>query len=721
MTNVPQKSLQQPLIAGDKQSSGQQPPGDRRNYLKYLQWPTNCICALFSPLREALAGSTVPWILYVFMSLCSYFLLVYAMEHEGKNNQLIADAVLIVLMLIGFIVQIVCLVRKGKTDFVEFGKLDHEHSTTYLLAGVYVFGTGTLLTILLRLLVYYHAHELIVNCQYDNIFETAVHNIFMAEKQNGTVSNSSTFKPVVLFGGFCYTDVIFDSTRLLFTLVQLLFIQTFRAATFGRSSFVRFTLFHTILTNACVWLHYIVEETHLFKNDVKIFSSLDRFVTKAFKMEEILTPFILEYSLIAAGILHSISSQMKKKGDDSEVSNGTQETIANEDRSRPSTSTITATIITNVTATTTATATPTATAASSMAATGSMDITNSHDSFQHIEITEAAGAMNQVTTATGATSTATTISSNGADIVTTTNNMQSTNEAHHTSVNEQTDSITATNTYVTGTTTSTANAITTVNTITAARMSTGDAIIEVRGAKREKSEKTKAAGSKPGLIWGAFCGLLLTVSSLLFDNEESKFNQRSHDFFLVYEGLLALLQVIIILWTLHKLQSHNKSVHKLRSEDTLLLIGYFGTFAFHWAALFSVIKVHHKGNAENRGAFAITTMHLIILVIAHILQTILVITSRRYTPKIGPEKCIKSTGKIRQCALFLLTTNLGFWALDSFVEMKDNANSSYPSGKDAFGGDWKTITAITYPFVVFFRFHSAEMLFEFWSRFNSKE
>ena len=61
----------------------------------------------------------------------------------------------------------------------------------------------------------------------------------------------------------------------------------------------------------------------------------------------------------------------------------------------------------------------------------------------------------------------------------------------------------------------------------------------------------------------------------------------------------------------------------------------------------------------------------------------------------------------------MLTANLGFRALDSFVEMKNDASSSYPRWERVLKDAWNDFTTITFPFAAFYRVHSAEMLYDF--------
>lgn len=591
--------MEKPLITANSLQE-QNCTGCRTRLSSLKGWITH----IWVLLGNALAHSMVFWVFYIIVSLCVFFLLLYVTEHEGKNYTLIQSYVLLAFVVVGVVVLLASLLKKSNKNFVQFGQLQNEHSNIYLMAGIYVFGTGTLMTILLHLLVYFHAKEMLISCRYDTIYSRPAQDVFQTGYHNNKTSNS-TLDPIDLFGGFCYVSVFIYIARLLFTVLQLFFIQTFRAATFNTTVFSRFTLYHTIVTNACLWIHYLVKETHLFRNDKHAFSSLDGFVSNALGIEEIMTPFILEFSLLAAGVLQTISSHMEKledlKDNQPEMSKPGNSATTQSSPEKPD-CVVPGTIHRNP---------------------------DSDDPEKIVYLDDEIGK---------------------------------------------------------------------------------------RGPG--SSSKTKVAGSKPGLILGTFCGLLLVTSSFTFNSAHTKFSNRSYYLFVSYEGFLAFIHVVILCYILKALSSHKKSDHELCSEHCLLWTGYAGTFAFHFLTLCSIVKgMMNRSTDQDLGT--LTIFHLIFLMISHIIQVGVIITSRNYSPDMQNKGTMVSAGKICQCALFLLTTNLGFWALDSFVEMKDHANSSYPSGKLAFKNDWETITAITYPFVVFFRFHSAEMLFEFWSRFNS--
>ena len=544
-----------------------------------------CDVLTLKPLRDAMKGSNIAWVTLTLTLICTFGVVLYLSE-EGKDNSLVASLLLIALMVIGVVGQLICLYKKDDIDFVQFTPLAAGHCNMYLMAGVYLFGTGTLLTIILRLLIYYHAHEHIYPCS-SNINAT----LLMKPAHGAAATNTTIHYEQEQTGIFCYSEIALDGARLVFTGVQLVFMQTFRAATFNSSSGVKFVLYLTIVTNACIWINYVLDETDLLHQNKPHAKIGDAYVKRALGFCEVMTPFVLEYSLIVAGILHSISSQMTKpKG--------------------------------------------------LRVATARTRVINGKTEDESVGTDE---------------------------------------------------------TFV---------VIPDPNTTPPEAGPLADTI--------------KSARSQPGFILGIFCGLVLVCSSLTFGTERTKFNKRSRDLFLLYEGILALVQTIIVFVILKLLQRHNQREHEARSEDALLIVGFIGIFIFQFIAMYSSIKCLTTDRfkcSEDSGTSSITIIQLLFIGVSNILQTIVFILSRRYTPDFRKER--RSTGKIRQCILFLLTTNLSFWALDSFIELKDKATSSYPGGIELFAeAQWSTIVAFTFPVAIFFRFHCAAMLYEFWRRFS---
>eukprot|EP00112_Aurelia_sp_Birch-Aquarium-sp1_P000137 Seg1010.12 transcript_id=Seg1010.12/GoldUCD/mRNA.D3Y31 product="Proton channel OTOP1" protein_id=Seg1010.12/GoldUCD/D3Y31 len=347
-----------------------------------------------------------------------------------------------------------------------------------------------------------------------------------------TKANSSV-NPLAIFGGFCYSDVAYDM--------------------------------------------YGLHETDLFGTGKSIYVARDNFIATALQLEEIMTPFILEYSLMVAGILHSISKQMMRLED-------LDPSIAARHTARD--------------------------------CGESFDTPNTNGSSSCIHI-----------------------------------------------------------------------------------------------------ENNTVSGSQPGLIFGILFGLILIASSLTFSNSHPDNSRRSQDFFLVYEGLLGFMQLIVIIIISQSLHHHSMHEHEIKPDDWLLILGFLGVFAFDLMGGYSAAKSLTDKDKRFARENIIILIQVILLVFSRVLQTGVIIFSRRYVPKLSRRRFRRSAARIRQCALFLFTTNLCFWTFDSFIEIRDT-QSTHPAGREIFGDKWVTIVALTYPLTIFFRFHAAAMLFELWARFK---
>ena len=172
-------------------------------------------------------------------------------------------------------------------------------------AGMYLFGAGTLFMIVQRLQM--NPHMVKTQEQYPSS---------QLNTSNSSTSTALTRKQQTLWVEFSCRLV-----GLLFTILQILFLQAFWKPTFNKSGwsrqFMKFTFFHTSATNICIWLLYTAEEVHIFdhyghsKHWFCSNSTKDAFVELAQSFEAYLVPFTLECSLIAAGILFGMASRMR--------------------------------------------------------------------------------------------------------------------------------------------------------------------------------------------------------------------------------------------------------------------------------------------------------------------------------------------------------------------------------------------------------------------------
>ena len=155
----------------------------------------------------------------------------------------------------------------------------------------------------------------------------------------------------------------------------------------------------------------------------------------------------------------------------------------------------------------------------------------------------------------------------------------------------------------------------------------------------------------------------------------------------------------------------------------LLIIGWGGGFAFdvmvvYAASAFINNFTKGEGSLQWNATMIVLLTSGLLNSISRILQAFVIICSQKYKCLKSNEDQISSSKIIRQHSLFMVITNLGLWGLDSFSELKDFANTSYPSGKVSLHEKWNSIISFVFPFCIFFRFHSAAMIFDLWGRFK---
>ena len=506
---------------------------------------------------------------------CAFIMLLITereVKHEKFRSASFIKCFLTSIISISVIGQVFVFFKGSNETFVRFHFSREHYSLKYVLAGAYVFGAGTLLVTSLRLQVYFHASA-IVNCFTYNGTNTSHHVLMIANRNN---SNDFLHKDVV-----CQIDIAYDIIRWLFIVTQILFLQTYNCASFANSGKVKFIIFHSVLVHACVWVKYVSDETGIFTQEHDEYPASDRAIQLAKQYSEFATPFTLEFSLIAAGILYSISCQMQDLA--------TLQTAPSPENDE-----------------------------------------------------------------------------NGETL-----DMEPVNAAAYLVEDDQ------------------------------------------------GNQLSVSSRSQPGLVAGLCLGLAVFAASLTFDGSPNQQSTKSRQVFLIFEAVTSCLQFFAISRVLINLQKHQKHVHKVSSDDILLIIGVVGSFAFDFMTLFSAAEAFMKNiKAFSPKTALMTIVGACVLICAKIFQTIVIIFSRRYTPNKASSESRRSARRVQQWCLFLLTTNLSLWALDSFVEVRNGGVNSYPYGKIVYQKTWTAIEAVTYPVTIFFRFHSAAMLFELWARFK---
>ena len=245
--------------------------------------PTNqrfcrCFCVIYRECAEDLSKTALPAVVYmlIMVLICFVFIINWYSETNGSFSITSSSVewLISIYMMIGGLGIGYCFYHRRDTDFVKFNQLeDEDHSSKYLMAGVYAFGSGSLFMTTLYLFAYAHCSEQVC-------------------------------------------DVIFNAVRFMFTLVQILFLQRFSLSTFRRSAGILFHLYHVLGTNLCVWIFHLVEETHVLgkepPDDKHEYCLKNNKVTKMMSgWNEYMTPFTLEYCLISAGMLYAMGSNMR--------------------------------------------------------------------------------------------------------------------------------------------------------------------------------------------------------------------------------------------------------------------------------------------------------------------------------------------------------------------------------------------------------------------------
>ena len=510
-------------------------------------------------------GSNCVWVTFCVAMLLVFILITYVTEVSMANRN-VPYLYLILLMLLAGIGQIYCICKRDNNDFVRFVPMRSKIADLYIMVGLYLFGSGTLLSVVLQLSLFIHSSFLLYNCYSNDEFKVKVDgNIFFHDVHN---NSHSKMYPTFIYGGYCETLVAYNIFRLLFILLQVGFIHSFRHASFLNSSKVKFILYQTLLTNICIWFKYVSDETALFGEHKREIPGADDFTITAEDLKDKLNPFILEFSLIAAGIFTNISSNMQ-------------------------------------------------------------------DNFDRID-----------------------------------------NENIH-----------------------------------AQQLNNGVA----------------GNGTQPGLLLGVSFGLILISLGVMFDNSNNKMSEKSKGIFLIFESFYTLSQITAVSIALYLVvKQHREEDHVHNKWDYFLLAAaYLGTFVFDFVVIYGICRsIHYKSNMtfdhsgiknpyQSRDDI-LTLVLSFCLALFHLIQMFAIIVHfRRY----GCNVQQRSAGWIRQLILFLISTNMGSWGLDSFIEIKNHVMIPYYSAAKNFDG-WNTLLALSFPFCVFFRFHSALLLFEFWQRFK---
>eukprot|EP00794_Sanderia_malayensis_P001297 gene1297-1432_t len=261
-------------------------------------------------------------------------------------------------------------------------------------------------------------------------------------------------------------------------------------------------------------------------------------------------------------------------------------------------------------------------------------------------------------------------------------------------------------------------------------------VIEDESKKRERwhsqvvaKSATPYEGSHPGFLCGLTVCVIMTVSALVIEKADKSSLYNSLLFHHIFLMAVSLTHIMALCIMVSCLANHEYVPLNFRSDDTLLVISFAGLFGWELLSIISAIgKLEHP---EEELHEAVTILvHNVINLIACLVQCVVIIRTLRIRNRFKSNKMhlmwnIKGTNfKIRwlsQATVYLLTTNIGYWVLDSFFELKHYGDLYYPAGLKFYDdGVWHFWSALLYPLNIFFRFHSAILLVEVWVRFVTR-
>lgn len=224
---------------------------------------------------------------------------------------------------------------------------------------------------------------------------------------------------------------------------------------------------------------------------------------------------------------------------------------------------------------------------------------------------------------------------------------------------------------------------------------------------REAIRDSYTSSSDPGFLFGVLLSafLLMAIALLMLDHG----SEHALRFYYIYQIMLHSVMCTALWVFLKALQTQLSSWYSYDSDDTLLIVSFTGVFLYTGLGFTSALS-EMKAMASLSSYVATKS---VLVLFESMLQVTAIIKALRF--RANPTG--SCTDLMRQCALFLLTTNFALWAQDSFFELRNSATT--PVQNKLFGGGtWHAITILAYPLCIFFRFHSAACLFEVWTNFK---
>eukprot|EP00794_Sanderia_malayensis_P003782 gene3782-4305_t len=232
------------------------------------------------------------------------------------------------------------------------------------------------------------------------------------------------------------------------------------------------------------------------------------------------------------------------------------------------------------------------------------------------------------------------------------------------------------------------------------------------------NDRAQQPRMQPGMLFGIISAIILVICEIMLALVE---NTDAYPIYLkIYYIYFFLLCCIMVFSCIRMLSVVSKFFTKhentsARPDDILLF------FSLFWGILFDVLVFLGTINCTivDKEMVSFMLVSELVQFIQRLVQTCTLYQCHKYETNMDQDNQIAPAKVLRQNSLFLLFTNLGFWILDAFFEMKNFGSYSYPCGPRAFGIDiWNKLFTFIYPIVTFYRFHTAAMSFDLWFHFR---
>ena len=229
------------------------------------------------------------------------------------------------------------------------------------------------------------------------------------------------------------------------------------------------------------------------------------------------------------------------------------------------------------------------------------------------------------------------------------------------------------------------------------------------------------SGAHPGFLVGLAVGVIMVVSALILQKQDA-FSQSLvfHHAFLI---LVTASQITALIVVTISLKNHEHVKRSYRSDDFLLIISFVGLWLWDLLCIIATASgfkdtnstvIKTESTTYDLGTWQKSTISSVIFIdylsnfIFAPIQTCVIIRSLSFKNRLEDSKthllwdkdAVAATmRRLSQALVYLLMTNIGFWALDSFFEIKMYGGLYYPLVDEYYENNWNTISPLLYPLV----------------------